>query len=57
MMIPQFIGAAHDYGLELHVFYADSIEDMNEYIDMGIDGILTNYPARLKDLLEAGAGN
>ena len=38
MMIFQFIDTAHDYGLELHVCYADMLEDMN---DMGIDGILT----------------
>ena len=33
-----------------NVFYADEEEDMLALIDMGVDGILTNYPERLKNL-------
>jgi glycerophosphoryl diester phosphodiesterase len=39
----------------VHVFYADTPEDMCAYIEIGVDGILTNYPERLKAVLtEAG---
>lgn len=42
---------AHREGMEVNVFYADTVEDMQKFIALGVDGILTNYPARLKHLL------
>lgn len=46
-----FVQQAHNAGLVVHVFYADTPEDMRHYIEMGVDGILTNYPERLKDVI------
>ena len=46
-----FVQQAHNAGLVVHVFYADTPEDMRHYIGMGVDGILTNYPERLKDVI------
>ena len=46
-----FVQKAHAAGRILHVFYADTPEDMRAYIEIGIDGILTNYPERLKSIL------
>ena len=45
-----FVGKAHTAGRIVHVFYADTPEDMRAYIEMGVDGILTNFPARLKEI-------
>ena len=51
----EFVEKAHEAGRMVHVFYADTPEDMRTFIDIGVDGILTNYPARLKAVLaEAG---
>ena len=46
-----FVQKAHAAGLIVHVFYADTPEDMHAYIKMGVDGILTNYPEQLNDVL------
>ena len=46
-----FIQKAHAAGRIVHVFYADTPEDMYAYIEIGVDGILTNYPERLKAVL------
>ena len=46
-----FVQKAHEAGRIVHVFYADTPEDMRAYIDIGVDGILTNYPERLKAVL------
>ena len=46
-----FVQKAHAAGRIVHVFYADTPEDMRAYIDIGVDGILTNYPERLKAVL------
>ncbi|NOZ23796.1 MAG: hypothetical protein GXP25_22185 [Planctomycetes bacterium] len=49
-----FMDTVHAHGMTANVFYADTHEDMRRFIDMGVDGILTNYPERLKDLLDQG---
>ena len=46
-----FVQKAHAAGRVVHVFYADTPEDMRAYIEIGVDGILTNYPERLKAIL------
>ncbi|MYE87788.1 glycerophosphodiester phosphodiesterase [Candidatus Poribacteria bacterium] len=47
----EFVQKAHAAGRIVHVFYADTPEDMRHYIEIGVDGILTNYPERLKAIL------
>ena len=47
----EFVRKAHAAGRIVHVFYADSPEDMRAFIEIGVDGILTNYPERLKAVL------
>lgn len=49
---PEFVEMAHNFGLRVDLFYADEPEEMRQYIEMGMDAILTNYPARLKAVLE-----
>lgn len=46
----EFVRKAHAAGRIIHVFYADTPEDMRAYIEMGVDGILTNFPERLKKI-------
>ena len=46
-----FVQKAHAAERIVHVFYADTPEDMRAYIQIGVDGILTNYPERLKTIL------
>jgi len=47
LMSEEFVRKLHDAGLVGNVFYADTEEDMTDYIGMGIDGILTNEPGLL----------
>ena len=44
---------AHGLGLTVHPFYADDLDEMRRLIDCGVDGILTNRPALLIDLLDS----
>ncbi|MCC7492868.1 MAG: hypothetical protein IT204_10990 [Fimbriimonadaceae bacterium] len=45
------VARAHELGLTVHPFYADDRARMLELIDLGCDGLLTNQPALLLDLL------
>jgi len=53
MMSAEFCEAVREHGLQANVFYADTEEDMRQYIAWGIGGILTNFPTRLRAVLEA----
>jgi glycerophosphoryl diester phosphodiesterase len=53
---PELCAAAHAAGLEVNPFFADSRAEMRRLIGCGVDGILTNQPERLQQLLVADAG-
>lgn len=45
------VDTIHRYGLETHVWTVNSGADMRRAVDWGVDGIITNYPQVLRDLL------
>lgn len=52
---PAFVAAAHDEGLQVHVWTVDEPDDIRRLLDLGVDGIITDRPDVLKDvLLERG---
>jgi glycerophosphoryl diester phosphodiesterase len=51
LMSADFLAYAHENGMRANVFYADTPEDMNLYMNWGGDGILTNVPALMKEVL------
>ncbi|HZD21892.1 MAG TPA: glycerophosphodiester phosphodiesterase [Acidimicrobiia bacterium] len=54
----KLVGAAHDAGLQVHVWTVNDISEMHRYLDMGVDGLITDRPDRLKDVLtERGEWN
>ncbi|MDH7568355.1 MAG: glycerophosphodiester phosphodiesterase family protein [Armatimonadota bacterium] len=53
LMSAEFLAYAHQHGMHANVFYADTAEDMARYLDWGVDGILSNQPARLQEVLRA----
>jgi len=57
MMSAEFCQAVHDAEMVANVFYADDAETMEQYIAWGIDGILTNRPALLAQVLAGMRGN
>ena len=40
----------HDNGIKVIVWTVNTIEDMEEMMDMEVDGIITDYPNFIKDL-------
>ena len=48
----EFIEAAHERNLKVHVWTINQPEDMKRLLDLGVDGIMTDYPDRLLELLK-----
>ena len=48
----RFIAAAHARGLQVHVWTVDTVEECTAMLDLGVDGVMTDRPAMLRELLE-----
>jgi glycerophosphoryl diester phosphodiesterase len=52
----RFVAAAHRRRLQVHVWTIDDRAEMERLLDLGVDGLMTDRPAVLKDVLtERGA--
>jgi glycerophosphoryl diester phosphodiesterase len=47
----RFLAAAHARDLQVHVWTVDTVEESTAMLDLGVDGIMTDRPAMLRDLL------
>jgi glycerophosphoryl diester phosphodiesterase len=47
LVTPQSVAAAHRIGVEVHVWTVNDAAEMRAILDLGVDGIITDYPARL----------
>jgi glycerophosphoryl diester phosphodiesterase len=49
----RFVAAAHRRAMQVHVWTIDDRAEMERLIDLGVDGLMTDRPALLKDVLTA----
>lgn len=45
------VNTAHELGLEMFAWTINEVDEMERLLRLGVDGIITDYPARLRDLL------
>ena len=48
----EIVQISHDKGLPVNVWTVNRVSDMLRMIDYGVDGIMTDYPLKLKELCE-----
>jgi len=51
---PELVGAAHAEGLAVYVYTVNREEEMRRLLDLGVDGLFTDYPDRMRALLPRG---
>jgi glycerophosphoryl diester phosphodiesterase len=51
VLTPRFVDAAHRRGLQVHAWTINDADDMRRLLDLGLDGIITDYPDRLMEVL------
>jgi glycerophosphoryl diester phosphodiesterase len=51
VLTPRFVTAAHRRNVDVHPWTINEEADMQRMIDLGVDGIITDYPDRLLEVL------
>lgn len=52
LVTPGLVQEAHRHKLQVHVYTVNQVRLMNYYLLTGVDGVFTNYPARLAQLFK-----
>jgi glycerophosphoryl diester phosphodiesterase len=50
----ELVREAHGEGLAVYVFTVDEPVALQRFLDLGVDGIFTNFPERLRAIVDAG---
>lgn len=56
IVTPKFVRAAHKLGLEVHVWTINDEKDMQRLLDMGVDGLFTDFPGVMRRLVDQRCG-
>ena len=51
VLTERFVRTAHRQNVRIDVWTVDEVEDMERMIDLGVDGLITNRPDLLLELL------
>ncbi len=51
IVTPRFVATAHRHGLQVHVWTIDEPDEMVRLLDLGVDGIMTDRPAVLLEVI------
>ena len=49
----ELVAFAHEHDVQVHVWTINEPAEMNALLDLGVDGLVTDYPARLCEVLRA----
>jgi glycerophosphoryl diester phosphodiesterase len=56
LVTAETVAAAHGLGLEIHVWTINEPREMERLLDLGVDGIMSDHPARLREVVQQYRG-
>jgi glycerophosphoryl diester phosphodiesterase len=51
------VAQAHAHDIQVHVWTINAADEMDALLDLGVDGIISDFPARLADVIERRCAN
>ena len=51
LITPDLLEHAHQHGTVVHAWTINDADEMRRLLDLGVDGLITDHPERLRDLL------
>jgi glycerophosphoryl diester phosphodiesterase len=55
LVTPESVEFAHRVGVEVHVWTVNAEAEMTQLLEMGVDGLISDYPRRLLDVIRRRA--
>jgi glycerophosphoryl diester phosphodiesterase len=56
LVTPELVRAAHERDVQVHVWTVNEPAEMQRLLDLGVDGLVTDFPRRLAELVSARRG-
>lgn len=56
VVTPALVEAAHAHGMEVHVWTINEPGEMRRLLDLGIDGLMSDFPARARAVIDERGG-
>jgi glycerophosphoryl diester phosphodiesterase len=57
LVVPETVEAAHRCGLEMHVWTINDEPEMTRLLELGVDGVMSDYPGRLAAIVRRLGGS
>lgn len=51
LVTPELVAHAHRHGVQVHVWTINDPDEMRRLFDLGVDGIVSDHPARVRDVV------
>lgn len=52
LVTAELVAFAHEHGVEVHVWTINDVDEMLRLLDLGVDGVMSDFPARLREVVE-----
>lgn len=49
----EFVKLIHDHGKQIYVWTVNYVPDIYRFLELGVDGMFTDYPARVKQIIKS----
>ncbi|HVP30745.1 MAG TPA: glycerophosphodiester phosphodiesterase [Myxococcota bacterium] len=56
LVTPRLVAHARSHGVHVHVWTINAVEEMDRLLDLGVHGLVTDYPATLASVIARRAG-